>query len=67
MTPAEMFILIVVGLVVSAMGIRAYNTYRNVQAQVRIISPARSRQQDKDLEAQKKVINDWSKDKGPWY
>ena len=32
MTAAEMFILIVVGLVVSAMSIRAYNTYRNVKA-----------------------------------
>jgi len=39
MTPAEMFILIVVGLVVSAMAIRAFNTYRNVKAQVKILRP----------------------------
>ncbi len=32
MTPAEILILTVVGLVVSAMSIRAYNTYRNVKA-----------------------------------
>ena len=32
MAAAEMFILIVVGLVLSAMSIRAYNTYRNVKA-----------------------------------
>jgi hypothetical protein len=32
MAAAEMFILIVIGLVLSAMAIRAYNTYRNVKA-----------------------------------
>lgn len=36
MTPAETFILIVVGLVISAMGIRAFNTYRNMKTWVEL-------------------------------
>ena len=43
MGAAEMFILIVVGLVVSAMAIRAFNTYRNTKAQFEAIVPAHLR------------------------
>ena len=36
MAAAEMFILIVIGLVVSAMAIRAFNTYRNMKTWVEL-------------------------------
>ena len=36
MAAAEMFILIVVGLVLSAMAIRAFNTYRNMKTWVEL-------------------------------
>ena len=40
MAAAEMFILIVVGLVLSAMAIRAFNTYRNMKTWIELVEKA---------------------------